>query len=210
MKLIKSYNFWVRLVAVFVLLVRVVGAEFGVTIDSGLIMDIATVVASILVVLGVIQAPSEQNNNNGGSIMKTMEQIKEDITKVKEKLVEKFGNSDGVVEISTILDNIFGEEKQQDSEAVIVEVGEVAEEVRVVGDVSEVQIDNVVTEEEKALIQSEIIEAGEEIQADLMSEQNISEGLSENEQARLNEVLKAKILEVITRDMDEIISEVVK
>ena len=93
MKLIKSYNFWIRLVAVVVLLLRVVGAEFGLDIDSGLIIDIATAVASVLVVLGVIQVPvtggtanSEDGNINGGMNMESFNKIREDILSAKEKL----------------------------------------------------------------------------------------------------------------------------
>ena len=54
---LKSYNFWIRMVSVLLLFVRIVGNEFGFEIDSVLLMDIATAFAGVLVVLGVIQAP---------------------------------------------------------------------------------------------------------------------------------------------------------
>ena len=52
-----SYNFWIRMISVLLLFLRIIGNEFGFEIDSVLLMDIATALAGVLVVLGVISAP---------------------------------------------------------------------------------------------------------------------------------------------------------
>lgn len=54
----KTYDFWVKLAAAIVLLVQIVGNKFGLEIDSMIFMDIITAVAGILVVLGIISAPT--------------------------------------------------------------------------------------------------------------------------------------------------------
>lgn len=115
MKHIKSYNFWIRLVSVVVLLLRVIGAELGFTIDTNLIIDVATIVASVLVVLGVIQVPTEKiddskedENNIGGEFMMSFEKIKQDIITAKEKLVQNFEENETLKEITQLLDDILG------------------------------------------------------------------------------------------------------
>lgn len=117
----KSYNFWIRLVAVLVLLLRIVGAEFGFNVDSALIIDLATAIASVLVVLGVIQVPVQKvdagamkengnQNVNGGDFMKTFEKIKEDLMVIKEKIATLlFGEELVKGEISAIIDGIINE-----------------------------------------------------------------------------------------------------
>lgn len=187
MRIFKSYNFWVRLVAVLVLLARVVGAEFGINIDSGLIIDIATVVASILVVLGIIQAPSA---DGGNGIMKTIEQIKTDINSVKEKLIEKYGNDEGVIEFASLIDGIFCEEPIKEEP---VEVS------------AEILVDDSVVEP-TVIIEPEV-EGSVKEESQLIVEP--IENITEIDKEKLNEVLKAKIKEVIDRDMDEIISAVI-
>ena len=119
--MLKSYNFWIRLVAVLVLLLRIVGAEVGFSVDSGLIIDIATAVASVLVVLGVIQVPvqrskgiadenNRQNNEiSGGEFMKTYEQIKEDLLRVKEK-IEANMKYPGTIKITVVRETRAQEE----------------------------------------------------------------------------------------------------
>lgn len=115
MKHIKSYNFWIRLVSVVVLLLRVVGAELGFSIDTNLIIDVATIIASVLVVLGVIQVPTEKvddsnenENNIGGEFMMSFEKIKQDIITAKEKLVQNFEENEILKEVTQLLDNILG------------------------------------------------------------------------------------------------------
>lgn len=114
MKLLKSYNFWIRLVSVVVLLLRVIGAELGFTIDTNLIIDVATIVASVLVVLGVIQVPTEKvdnskddENDNGGEFMKSFEKIRQDIITAKEKLSQNFENNEVLKEVTKLLDGIL-------------------------------------------------------------------------------------------------------
>ena len=106
--MLKSYNFWIRLIAVILLLGRVVGAKFGLEIDSGLIIDLITTIASVLVVLGVIKVPDSGKNKNGG-FMEISEKIKTDIILAKAKLFEMFGVTDQSLLVSKILDDAIGE-----------------------------------------------------------------------------------------------------
>lgn len=200
--MLKSYNFWVRLISVLVLLLRVIGSEFGFTIDSGLIIDIATVVASILVVLGVIQAPvgvttstEEDQKNIGGNFMKTMEQVKADILTAKNKLIETFGTDEKVYDITGILDAII-EDNTETTETPVEE----AVQVEAVEELSEPETN----------IETIVIESAPEIQAEILEAVKEDDVLSESEQAKLNEILRTKIIDLITRDMDEIIAEVTK
>lgn len=55
---IKSYSFWVSLASAVILILKVLGARFGFTVDEGMISDLFTAMCSILVLLGIIVVPS--------------------------------------------------------------------------------------------------------------------------------------------------------
>ena len=204
----KSYNFWVRLMAVLVLLLRIVLNEFGIVLDSGLVMDIATLVASILVVLGVINVPSGSGQENmGGSFMENFEKIKEDILKAKAKIYEKFGNNDQTNEIVTILTGIVGEEK----------VEEVSNNVEADG-----IIENTSTEpklelledlnSEEKILEESVTNEENSTEEMVTSNENVetrSEEVLEIDESKLKEVLKEKLKMVIDKDFDDIISKVI-
>ena len=211
--MLKSYNFWVRLVAVLVLLARVILSEFGIIIDSGLIMDIATAVASVLVVLGVIQVPASttNNNENGGGFMKNLNQIKEDILKAKEKIESEFGVGEKTQEIGGMLDGIVAyicaeDDETKEVEAVASEViepeteGVVGTIEEVSGPIEDVQVESAVVEEERAQIEQEIIESAEVAEKE--------SALSAEEVGKLKEILTAKLREIVERDGEAIIEEI--
>lgn len=199
----KSYNFWVRLVSVLVLLLRIVGAEFGFDIDPSFIIDIATVVASILVVLGVIQAPvgvtSEGKNSLGGSFMKTMEQVKADILSAKEKLISKFGESE-TAEIAELLDLAVAEEGKLEEETqteVVVEVTPINE--------TEV-LEGVETIEVAEMESVESVEADVAVEVETISEETSVEITDD----KIKEVLRGRIMDLLNTQMDEIVDELTK
>lgn len=83
-----SYNFWVRIVSAVVLILRIILSKFGINIDSAFILDIATLVAGFLVVVGIINEPTGitiSYKNESGDDMVNTENIK---TKIDEKLKE--------------------------------------------------------------------------------------------------------------------------
>jgi len=239
----KSYNFWIRLVAVVVLLLRIVGAEFGFSVDSGLIIDLATAIASVLVVLGVIQVPVEKNavsssevgnsenkQNIGGKLVMTFEQIKEDILTVKEKIASSLTGEESVKgEIAVILDEIIqnGEKEKVDDVSLPVE-GEVIQmnekgEI-IVGDGSS-EVETVVVESvaqtEEGLTSNEVEGVGveevlldetkfDEVEVTLQEETNESTQSAENveEENKLAEIVRRKIYEVLEKEIDGIIEEV--
>ena len=219
----KSYNFWIRLVAVLVLLLRIVGSELGFSVDSALIIDLATAIASVLVVLGVIQVPvqkvegsivngSEVKNKNGGEFMKTFEQIKEDLLTVKEKIETSVAKENSVVgEISAIIDAIIGEQTDEQIETSVesVEGGEtkIEEESR-----EEEQILVVAPEVEGEL--GEVCIAEENIITDLAEESQVEAVVIEKyddeknaETVSDNEVLTEKLVEDAVFTVNEFITE---
>ena len=58
----KTYNFWISLVSAIVLLLRIIGDNYGFNVDAGLIMDLTTGVCGIFVILGIISVPQKPIN----------------------------------------------------------------------------------------------------------------------------------------------------
>jgi len=225
----RTYNFWIRLVAVIVLLLRIVGAEFGFSVDSGLIIDLATAIASVLVVLGVIQVPVEKTvvesavdnkNQIGGDKMKSLKEIKADILSAKTKLEEKVAGEDNTFdEIFAILDGLMAEDEE---DVVTIEEQSVSCE-----EPTDETID-CVNEEPKTIVieTAEIIEQGEIVEdglnvttsenevdvdaGEIKSEtyENETTNSSEFDEERLKTVVKSKLREVFEREIDSIITEV--
>lgn len=97
MKLLKSYDFWIRLFAVLVLLVNVIGARFGLDLSMIPVMDIATCLASFLVVIGVIKVPAtsvSQKTENLNKLNKgvDMETINKDLKEELQEAIEKLSS----------------------------------------------------------------------------------------------------------------------
>lgn len=65
---IKSYSFWVSLASAVVLILKVLGARFGFTVDEGMLSDLFTAMCSVLVLLGIIVVPSNSNTTKLGDI----------------------------------------------------------------------------------------------------------------------------------------------
>lgn len=229
--MLKSYNFWIRLVAVLVLLLRIVGSEFGFDVDSGLIIDLATAIASVLVVLGVIQVPvsttsstKDGENKNGGNFMKTFEQIKNDIGIAKEKVVAFLGENAQSSAIIGILDGIMEEgeateqqtlqETTKNSAEVVDTTNETTLETIEITEPVEVVEDKAIKEEGSENVnelEEEVENLGgiEEVQPmeALVDEGVATQEISLESENKLNEILKEKIREIIERDMDEILAK---
>lgn len=60
---IKSYSFWVSLASAIILILKVLGARFGFTVDEGMISDLFTALCSILVLLGIIVIPQNPQSS---------------------------------------------------------------------------------------------------------------------------------------------------
>lgn len=86
-----SYNFWVKLASAVILILRIILSKFGIEIDSAFILDIATLIAGFLVVLGIINEPtgitiSYKNEDIKGD--ENMNEEKDFKTQIEEKLNE--------------------------------------------------------------------------------------------------------------------------
>lgn len=103
-----SYNFWVRIVSAVVLILRIILSKFGINIDSAFILDIATLVAGFLVVVGIINEPTGitiSYKNESGDDMVNTENIK---TKIEEKLkeVEKIFAGFGIKDKAVVAESL--------------------------------------------------------------------------------------------------------
>ena len=103
-----SYNFWVRIVSAVVLILRIVLSKFGINIDSAFMLDIATLVAGFLVVVGIINEPTGitiSYKNELGDDMANNENIK---TKIDEKLkeVEKIFAGFGIKDKTVVAESL--------------------------------------------------------------------------------------------------------
>ena len=56
----KSYGFWISLASAIILILKVIGAKFGFSVDETFISDLTTSLCSILVILGIIVTPSSK------------------------------------------------------------------------------------------------------------------------------------------------------
>ena len=212
--MLKSYNFWIRLVAVLVLLLRIVGAELGFDVDSGLIIDLATAIASVLVVLGVIQVPVQKvefssgddklnQNENGGVFVKTFEQIKSDLILVKEKIASSVFGEDSVKgEISAIIDGIIfdGEETPLDANSDAVEQTAVVDEAIVIEQETDAKEVAVEVEDSKIFegnfVQEETILVGENLSA----EEEVVAGNLQTEESVINAKTDVEKIEEISEN----------
>ncbi len=103
-----SYNFWVRIVSAVVLILRIILSKFGINIDSAFILDIATLVAGFLVVVGIINEPTGitiSYKNESGDDMVNTENIK---AKIDEKLkeVEKIFAGFGIKDRAVVAESL--------------------------------------------------------------------------------------------------------
>ena len=57
----KSYSFWTALAGAIVVLVQAIGKMVGFIPNSEIISDIVMAIAGVLVVLGVVSAPTTEN-----------------------------------------------------------------------------------------------------------------------------------------------------
>lgn len=216
----KTYNFWIKLVAVLILIVRIVGDRLGFYVDSELYMDIATALASVLVILGVIQVPAVAggDNKNKESVMR--EDVKETIKGMAEKLkglTDNF-NSAKLLRITAVMDEIISE---CESEVEIVKPGadieKSAEEVSVQEDLQEVIIEEELSSEEAVaegleeyLLETEVIETlvgSEEPGAEETDIQSSLEGSEKEEEEKIIARIKTKIRALVESNLDELIAE---
>ena len=144
MKKLKSYNFWVRLASAVILILRIILAKFGYELDSAMVIDIATLIAGLLVVLGIINEPTgitisydESKLNNQGMNLENKgdnymtEQIKTDLMERVGKLsnvIQSNSKSDlsSMVQIITGMLDVISEIKEED---VLEDIGEEKKEV---------------------------------------------------------------------------------
>ncbi|MBQ9790489.1 MAG: hypothetical protein IJW24_02720 [Clostridia bacterium] len=104
----KTYNFWISLVSAVLLLVRIIGDKYGFAVDAGLVMDITTGVCGIFVILGIISAPSKnqetknsscQTDNQGENINESAEnQAEKGEEKVENQTQNTIGRFQNVLE----------------------------------------------------------------------------------------------------------------
>lgn len=66
MKKFKSYGFWTALSGAVVIFLNALGDCFGFSVDNDLVSALIMAVAGILVVLGVVSMPKDNNSSDDG------------------------------------------------------------------------------------------------------------------------------------------------
>lgn len=176
---LKSYNFWVRLASAVILIARIILAKFGYELDSALVIDVATLIAGLLVVLGIINEPTgitisydesrKENDsitceNKGDNYM--TEKIKVDLSECIARLSDEIKTNSGsdisnVVQIITgMLDLISNEveERKSDEEKNPIDEMKVDKDVEVQFEHSENDDEGLVKDEGNVLLQNEVVE----------------------------------------------------
>ena len=179
---IKSYNFWVKLVSAIILIARIILAKFGYELDSALVIDIATLIAGLLVVLGIINEPTgitfsynESENNSIKNQIKgdnsMTEQIKIDLMSGVRKLTDAIDSNDNS-DMSNVIQIITG----------MLEVIAGAEE-NMVAETAEQENHSTIEEE---IVQDQSIEPVQtiEIESDIKEEQETDEEPHEDEASK--------------------------
>lgn len=225
---IKSYNFWIKLVSAIILIARIVLSKFGVEFDSALVIDIATLIAGLLVVLGIINEPTgvtitydensgENKNQNKGDNFMT-EQIKLDLMDGVNKLnnaIKGNATSDtaSIVQIITsMLDAISTDienANDEQTEREVVEVEEIAPENV---ETKEVQEGFEIVEDTISEVIIEHTEPANEVTVEAEAVESVLEETTEEVKSaemiaqELDESTKAKIREYVICHMDEILA----
>lgn len=71
---IKSYSFWISLGSAVILILKIIGNEFGFSVDAGLASDLLTSLCSILVLFGIIVTPATKTENELKQSLETLVQ----------------------------------------------------------------------------------------------------------------------------------------
>lgn len=152
---IKSYNFWIKLISLIILVIRIILTQFGFSVDTTVIVDIVTLVAGILILLGIIKEPTGLKNENKESISMNNEKIKEDILNELNNCMSNESVSGNVLfALNKVKSLILSEE--------------VAEEGK------ESEGENLITVNEVNAVEGEVATSAENVVdgADLLNEQN--------------------------------------
>lgn len=87
---VKTYSFWISLVSAILIAIRLVGQHFGWFVNENLIMDIVTSVCGILVLLGILSAPtnSQADQTEATDLKEQSKQIQDEQKQINLKIKE--------------------------------------------------------------------------------------------------------------------------
>lgn len=111
---IKSYNFWIKLISLVILLIRIVLTEFGFSIDTTVIVDMVTLVAGVMVLCGIIKDPTRTNKKEN-TIMYGNDKMKEDILNEISNL-EQLGGAEASAALDKIKSLLLSENGGEENE----------------------------------------------------------------------------------------------
>lgn len=98
---LKTYNFWVSLGSAVFLILQIAGQKFGFYVDEGLFHDLFTSLCSILVILGIITAPSTKNQKKTTNPLDLIESA----TSAPQETVLENNASESKNEVETVQNN---------------------------------------------------------------------------------------------------------
>lgn len=75
----REYGFWISLTGAIILLLQVIGNEFGFRINENFINQCVTAFCGVLVVAGILIKPNHDDNDEGTDETASVEDDKEDV-----------------------------------------------------------------------------------------------------------------------------------
>lgn len=218
MSFFKRYDFWIKVVAIVLLVLNILGDKFGFSVDSVLFMDISSALASILVVLGVIQVPTTAVKNKKGDNNMTTD-VKQSLTKIKDEILMVMSSvkNEKITAIGSMIDEIVSELNETQEQPVEETIEDVVIEQPVASEgEAETELEAELIEEEikdmegiepfSAIIEEELREDFEQSEEETKGASNVGEeGIAQVDEAVTT--IKEKIKNLIIENLDSIIDE---
>ena len=118
---IKTYNFWVSLSSAIFLLIKLLGNQFGFSVNESLFNDLITTLCGILVILGIIVPPTNKmtTTTNDNNITSNEASTETNLDKLKPVSVDadstETKNDDTSLNQNVEFDNFKSEDIKQDN-----------------------------------------------------------------------------------------------
>ena len=118
---IKTYNFWVSLSSAIFLLIKLLGNQFGFSVNESLFNDLITTLCGILVILGIIVPPTNKmtTTTNDNNITSNEASTETNLDKLKPVSVDadstETKNDDTSLNKNVEFDNFKSEDIKQDN-----------------------------------------------------------------------------------------------
>lgn len=198
---VKSYSFWISLVSALLIVVRIVGEHFDWFINEGFIMDIVTAVCGVLVLLGILSAPSsseksqtnleeleQQSKEIQNKQKETNSQIKEDIMAEQLTIQQQIEMLKKSLNTDKLLEQESGEGQEESTKSnEQIEVEEISKDIKQIeAEIQDVQMCTLQNDTSTQISNTE-----ENFGLEIVTQSLDSEIIADNAKMATNEVLQA-------------------